>query len=146
MGDTQPAAHPAGKGPDLFIAGLLQTDHMQEFPNLGHGLGTGHPFQHRHIQKEITGTVLRISDKILGQIAQFVPVCRAQCVNGNPIQTYLSGSGLQDAADHPQKGCFSRPVGSQQTINTGFQHSRDPCHRRVSSELLAQIFKQQFHR
>ena len=146
LGDAQPAAHSAGKGPDLFIAGLLQTDHMQQFLNLRHGLGAGHPFQHSHIQKEITGTVLRISDKILGQITQFIPVCRPQRVNRDSIQTHLPGSRLQDAANHPQQGCFPRPIGPQQAINAGFQHSRDPCHRRVSSELLAQIFKQQLHR
>ena len=146
LGDAQPAAHPAGKSPELFVGNLLQPNHRQQLLNLRHSLGAGHPFQHSHIQKEITGAVLRIPHKFLRQIAKFVPVCRPQRVNRDSIQTYLPGSRFQNAADHPQQGCFSRPVGPQQAINAGFQHSGDACHRCVSSKILAQIIKQQLHR
>ena len=146
LGDAQPAAHPAGKSPELFVGNLLQPNHRQQPLNLRHSPGAGHPFQHSHIQKEITGAVLRIPRKILRQISKFVPVRRPQRVNGDSIQTYLPGSRFQNAADHPQKSCFPRPIGPQQAINAGFQHSGDACHRRVSSRILAQIIKQQLHR
>ena len=146
LGDAQPAAHSAGKGPELFAAGFLQADRAQQFLHPRFGPGAGHPFQHGHIQQKVPGGVPGITGKLLWQIAQPVPVGRPQGVDGDSIQAHPAGRGPQDPADHPQQGGFPRPVGTQQAVNAGLQNRGDPGHRRGSPEILAQVFKQQFHR
>ena len=74
-------------------------------------------FQGSNVEKEVSGSKVRIIGEVLRQITQEAPVPLPKRGNVLPVQTNLAGAWPLEAAKQAHECAFSRAVCAQQAVN-----------------------------